>query len=320
MAKIVWDDTGKRLFETGIDHGTLYPMDNNGAYPLGVAWNGLTGVTESPSGAEATPLYADNIKYLNLLSAEQFGGTVEAFTYPDEFALLDGSAAPTPGVLLGQQARGVFGLAYRTILGNDVEGQALGYKLHLIYGATAAPSEKGYKTVNDSPEAITFSWAINTVPVPTDGYKPTASVIIDSTLVDPTKLATLEDILFGTVGADPRLPLPDEVISVLELAVPDPVALSSISPLDNASGVAINTNIVLTFNNKITRESVVVAKEDGTIVAVARSWDADHKVLTLNPTNDLDASTTTYIVTIGGVVDIYNQVLADAVKNFETIA
>jgi hypothetical protein len=215
---IVWDKAGERLYETGVDHGVLYPMDVNGTYPKGVAWNGLTGITESPSGAEATALYADNMKYLNMQSAEEFGATVEAYTYPDEFGVCDGTASPSEGLFLGQQARKAFGLAYRTVLGNDVEGQAFGYKLHLIYGALAAPSEKAFATINDSPEAITFSWAVTTTPVEVAGYKPTASLIIDSTKVESTKLAALEAILYGvsgTPGTEGRLPLPTEIISLL---------------------------------------------------------------------------------------------------------
>lgn len=221
--KIVWDETGKRLYETGVDRGVLYVQDTTGKYPQGVAWNGLTAVTESPSGAEPTPLYADNIKYLNLMSAEEFGATIEAYTYPDEFEECDGSAALTMGVAIGQQPRSGFGLSYRTIIGNDLEGDTHGYKIHLIYGAKAAPSDKGYQTINDTPEAITFSWEITTTPVPVTGFKPTASLTIDSTKVEPDKLAALEKILYGEAGTtDPeveavegRLPLPDEVLNLL---------------------------------------------------------------------------------------------------------
>lgn len=214
MTKLTWDATGARLYETGVKNGVLYPQDSNGNYPLGVAWNGLTAVTESPSGAEASPLYADDIKYLNLISNEEFGATIEAYTYPDEFAECDGSAALATGVYVGQQRRKAFGLAYRTTLGNDVDANDYGYKLHLIYGALAAPSEKAYATVNDSPEALTFSWEVSTTPVAVTGFKPTASVTIDSTKVDAAKLAVLEDILYGTAGADPYLPLPDAVAAI----------------------------------------------------------------------------------------------------------
>lgn len=260
MAKIVWDTTGDRLYETGVDHGVLYPVAAGGTYPTGVAWNGLTAVTESPSGAEATALYADNIKYLNLFSAEEFGATIEAYTYPDEFAQCDGSAEIAGGVTIGQQDRKTFGLSYRTIVGNDVEGQNYGYKIHVIYGAMASPSEKAYATVNDSPEAITFSWEVTTTPVNVTGFKPTASLTIDSAKANPEKLTALETILYGSdpvvtasqpddwetnwknyykkvgnefvklddvsapswtastyysEGASARLPLPDEIVSII---------------------------------------------------------------------------------------------------------
>lgn len=217
MPKIVWDNTGERLYETGVKYGVLY-VQEGGAYPKGVAWNGLTAVTESPSGAEATPLYADDIKYLNLFSAEEFGATIEAYTYPDEFAACDGSAALAAGVYIGQQDRKTFGMCYRTTLGNDTEGANHGYKLHLIYGAMASPSEKAYATINDSPEAITFSWEVTTTPVNVTGYKPTASLTIDSTKVDAAKLAELEAILYGSESEEARLPMPDEIATMMATA------------------------------------------------------------------------------------------------------
>lgn len=210
MSKLVWDQTGEHLYETGVDHGVLYPYKNN-AYSDGVAWNGLTSVQETPSGAESNPLYADNIKYLDLRSAEEFGATIEAYTYPDEFAILDGSAQLATGVMIGQQTRGMFGFCYRSRIGNDTDGDNHGYKLHLIYGATASPSERQYETVNDNPDAIQFSWEISTVPVQVEGFRPTAVVTIDSTKADKTKLEALMDILYGTENAAPRLPLPDEI-------------------------------------------------------------------------------------------------------------
>lgn len=213
---IEWDKTGERYYETGVSRGVLYPQGAGGTYPEGVAWNGLTTVTESPSGAEATPLYADDIKYLNLMSTEEFGASIEAYTYPDEFAECDGSAEIATGVIIGQQKRKTFGLCYRTVLGNDLENNDYGYKLHIIYGALAAPSEKGYATINDSPEAITFSWEISTTPVNVTGAKPTASLVIDSTKADATKLAALEEILYGSGSTKPRLPLPDEIAELMK--------------------------------------------------------------------------------------------------------
>lgn len=216
MPALVWDQTGEKLYETGTKKGVLYPMNESGVYPKGVAWNGLTAVTESPSGAEATDLYADDIKYLSLMSAEEFGGTIEAYMYPDEFGECDGSAEPTPGVSIGQQNRKAFGMSYVTTVGNDVKGNDYGYKIHLIYGMKVSPSERGYQTINDSPEAITFSWEFTTVPVNVTGFKPTACITIDSTKVNPEKLKTLEDKLYGANESEAQLPLPDEVISMLQ--------------------------------------------------------------------------------------------------------
>lgn len=213
--KLVWDKTGERYYETGTDRGVLYVTDGEGKYGTGVAWNGLTAVTESPSGAEASPLYADNIKYLNLISKEDFGATIEAYTYPDEFAACDGSAEIATGVTIGQQKRSTFGFAYRTRLGNDIDGDDYGYKIHLVYGALATPSEKSYATVNDSPEAITFSWEISTTPVEVTGFKPTAHLEINSTKVPAEKLAELEDLLYGTADKEASLPLPDEIIALV---------------------------------------------------------------------------------------------------------
>lgn len=215
MSRITWDNTGERFYETGVKQGVLYVQDG-GAYPKGVAWNGLTAVTESPSGAEATALYADDIKYLNLYSAEEFGATIEAYTYPDEFKECDGSSEIATGVVIGQQTRKAFGLCYRTTLGNDTAGADYGYKLHIIYNAMASPSEKGYATINDSPEAITFSWEVTTTPVNVEGFKPTASITIDSTKADPTKLKALEDILYGKAEVEARLPLPNEIATLMK--------------------------------------------------------------------------------------------------------
>lgn len=218
MPKLVWDQTGERFYETGVKQGVLYPQEAEGTYPKGVAWNGLTAVTESPSGAESTALYADDIKYLNLMSAEEFGATIEAYTYPEEFAACDGSASLVTGVNIGQQKRKAFGLCYKTTIGNDTDGSDHGYKLHIIYGAMASPSEKAYASINDSPEAITFSWEVTTTPVAVDGFKPTASITIDSTKADPTALAKLEGELYGTNEKEAHLPLPNEIKTMMAQA------------------------------------------------------------------------------------------------------
>ena len=213
--KLQWHETGMRLYETGVSHGVLYPVDANGLYSKGYAWNGISSVAESPSGAEATPIWADDVKYLSLMSIEEYGATISAYTYPDEFMACDGSMAIASGVYIGQQTRKSFGFCYRTVLGNDVEANAHGYKLHLIYGCTASPSDRTYDTVNDTPEAIEFSWELTTIPVEVDGHRPTASVTIDSTKVDSAKLRVLEDILYGSEQVDSRLPLPGEIITLM---------------------------------------------------------------------------------------------------------
>lgn len=218
MAQLItWDAASERFFEVGVDHGVLYPQESNGTYITGFAWNGLVSVSENPEGGEPTPLYADNIKYLNLYSAEDLNLTLEAFTYPDEFAVLDGSVEPVSGVFMSGQNRGVFGLSYRTMVGNDVDGNQHGYKLHLLYGCQATPSERAYSTINDSPEAITFSWDLSTIPASATGYLPTALIVIDSLKADATKLAALEVILYGDDGGptQPRLPLPDEIVTLM---------------------------------------------------------------------------------------------------------
>lgn len=212
--KLLWDQVNERIYETGTKKGVLYPF-SKGAYAKGVAWNGLISVTQSPSGAEATPLYANDSKYLNLLSNEEFGATIEAYTYPDEFMACDGSASLGEGVTIGQQARQTFALSYVTTVGNDSEGNAHGYKIHIIYGCLAAPSEKAYSTINDSPEAITFSWEVSTTPVEVEGYKPTAILTIDSTKVDATKLAAIEAKLYGTDDEEPTLLMPSDVVAIL---------------------------------------------------------------------------------------------------------
>lgn len=215
MAKLVWDQTGERLYETGVSKGVLYLINSSGVYDSGVAWNGLTAVNEAPTGAEANPIYADNIKYLNLMSAEYFAATIEAYTYPPEFAECDGSASIATGITIGQQTRKPFGFAYQTVIGNDTEGVDYGYKIHLVYGAMAAPSDRSYATIGDTPEAIAMSWEITTTPVAVTGYLPTASLTIDSTKVDSTKLEAIEAILYGGDNAEARLPLPDEIITLM---------------------------------------------------------------------------------------------------------
>ena len=214
MAPLTWDQVGERLYEVGVDHGVLYLPDAAGVYNTGFAWNGLTTVTESPSGAEASPQYADNIKYLNLISAEEFGCTIEAFTYPEEFGECDGTALPSPGLAVGQQGRKMFGLSYRTRKGNDIDGTEFGYKLHLVYGCQAAPSEKAYSTINDSPEALAFSWEVTTTPVPVTDYKPTSLIVVDSTVVDAADLLALENLLYGQAATEPALPTPDAVLTL----------------------------------------------------------------------------------------------------------
>lgn len=214
MAVLSWDGTSVKRYETGVDHGVLYLPDGGGAYSSGYAWNGLTAVTETPAGAEENAQYADNIKYVSLLSAETFKATVEALTYPQEFEACDGFSTPESGVVIGQQGRSSFGLSYRTRVGNDVSGDTLGYKLHLVYGCSAAPSERAFATVSDSPEPIAFSWEISTVPVPVTGYRPTSLLTIDSTKVNSAALATLESFLYGTSGTNPSLPIPDAVLAI----------------------------------------------------------------------------------------------------------
>lgn len=282
MTALTWDQVGERLYETGVDHGVLYLPNASGIYDEGVAWNGLTAVTESPSGAEASPQYADNIKYLNLVSAEEFGATIEAFTYPEEFGQCDGTAIPSPGVLLGQQGRKTFGLSYRTRLGNDVDGVDFAYKLHLIYGALAAPSEKAYATINDSPEAITFSWEIATTPVQVAGYKPTSLIVIDSSEVDETDLANLEEILYGDVGVDPRLPLPAEVISLFAGSITVVRLVGANAPTYNSSTHVVTlpavTGVEWTINGASASAGAQPAMSTGQSSNVQAQATAGYKV------------------------------------------
>lgn len=281
---ISWDKIGERLYETGVDRGVLYPQ-SAGVYPKGVAWNGLTNVNESPTGAEPNPLYADNIKYLNLLSVEEFEATIEAFTYPDEFSECDGSATLVPGVQIGQQPRKTFGMAYRTVLGNDLELNNYGYKLHLVYGAMAAPSDKSYETINDSPDAITFSWEITTTPVNVTGHKPTASLVIDSTTVEPAKLAALEAILYGSSsGVDGRLPLPDEVLSIIG---ENAVMVAAITPTFDAETGVIYVPFVEGVQYKVSGVNADPGEQDPISAGTTATVTATNKVgfvLALGPT------------------------------------
>jgi hypothetical protein len=268
--ELVWDKVGERLYETGVDHGVLYIPDSGGSYVDGVAWNGLTSVSEAPSGAEPNAQYADNIKYLNLFSAEEFGATLEAFTYPDEFAQFDGLGTPTPGVVVGQQVRKPFGLSYRTKIGNDIDGDDHGYKIHLIYGCYASPSEKAYNTINDSPEAINFSWAITTTPVAVPGMKPTSQIVIDSTKVDADTLAALEQLLYGDTGVDPSLPLPGTVIAMFAGGV------SVVTPTEPAYNPATDTITIPTVVG-------VVYNIDGAPVAAGDIVITEDTIVTATP-------------------------------------
>lgn len=268
MAELVWDEIGERLYETGVDHGVLYLPDSQGAYVNGVPWNGLVTVTETPSGAEANPQYADNIKYLNLYSAEEFGATLEAYTYPDEFAQFDGYAVPTPGLMIGQQSRKGFGLSYRTQVGNDLEGSDHGYKLHLVYGAMASPSEKAYSTINDSPEPITFSWELTTTPVPVPGMKPTSIITLDSTELPEANMAALELILYGDVGVDPRLPSPAEVIALFAGAITEvtPTQPTYVDATDTLTIPAV-AGVTYYINDEAVAAGDIVLTEDTLVVA-----------------------------------------------------
>lgn len=300
MAKLIWDNTGDRLYETGVKKGVLYPMDATdpaNPYPKGVVWNGLSSVSESPSGADANPIYADDIKYLELRGNEEFGATIEAYTYPDEFAVCDGSAEVASGVMIGQQTRKRFGFSYRTILGNDTETDSYGYKLHLIYNAMASPSERQYQTVNDSPEAITFSWELTTTPVPVDGYKSTSSLVIDSTKADAAKLEELEDILYGTAEADPRLPLPSEVIDLMGGAVSYDIHLNR----DNIT-VKVGKTVALKATTVPAGETVTWASSATTKATVANGIvsgvDAGESVITASFTKDGKTYSDTCNVTV----------------------
>ncbi|MET0786859.1 MAG: hypothetical protein ABWY25_09150 [Paenisporosarcina sp.] len=270
MPALVWDQVGQRFYETGVDHGVLYIPDAQGVYATGVAWNGLTSVSETPTGAEANAQYADNIKYLNLISAEEFGATIEAFTYPDEFAQFDGLAIPSLGVSIGQQPRKSFGLSYRTRVGNDLELDEYGYKLHLVYGCIASPSEKAYNTINDSPEAITFSWEISTTPAPVTGYKPTSLIVVDSTTVDSAALADLEEMLYGAAATTAKLPTPDEVLALF-----GPIAPPA------ATGATAGTPGTWTPGGSTAPADVAALQSSGITASPATAWTTGQYVQTL---------------------------------------
>lgn len=262
--QLVWDEIGQRTYETGVDHAVLYIPNSEGDYDNGVAWNGLTSVSETPTGAESNPQYADNIMYLNLFSAELFGATIEALTYPDEFSQFDGVATPTPGVHIGQQNRGAFGLCYRTLKGNDLQGTDFGYKLHLVYGAQASPSEKAYSTINDSPEAVPFSWDLTTTPVAVTGLKPTAILVVDSSKVDADTLVALEQMLYGDDGVDPVLPLPDTVVAMFAGGV------TVVTPIEPAYNDATDT-ITIPAVTGVTYRIGGIAVEAGPVVITANT-------------------------------------------------
>jgi hypothetical protein len=267
MTKVAWDQVGDRTYETGVDRGVLFIPSAGGVYDTGFAWNGLTTVTEKPSGADANPQYADNIKYLNLVAAEEFGATIEAFTYPAEFAQCDGTAEPTPGVTVGQQTRKSFGLAYRTLMGNDVDGTDYGYKLHLVYGALASPTEKAHGTVNDKPEAMAFSWDVTTTPVDVPGFKPTAVMTVDSTLVDGAGLTALENALYGSVGEEPLLPTPAEVVAFFSGAVVEAVPTQP-TFVQGTNTIAIPTIVGVVYTiNGVSVSGAVVITEDTIVTA-----------------------------------------------------
>lgn len=274
MPVLHWDGTGEKLYETGVDHGVLYLPNASGVYDDGVAWNGLVTVTESPTGAEANKTYADNIIYGNLISAEEFGATVEAYTYPEEFSEFDGTALPFPGISVGQQFRKTFGMSYRSLVGNDVDGTEFGYKLHLLYGLTASPSEKAYGTVNDSPEMITFSWELTSIPTNVTGMRPTSVITVDSSQVDAAALANLEDLLYGTAGSDPSLPTPDEVVALFAGTVTE---VTATAPTFVAAGGTITIPTVTGVQyrrqdtNAVVTGSVVIGTVGGSLVITANA-------------------------------------------------
>lgn len=302
MAKIVWDRAGERFYETGTDHGVLYPVATGGKYGAGVPWNGLTAVTESPSGAEPTSLYADNIKYLTMMSAEEFGATLEAYTYPPEFEQCDGTIAIAKGVTIGQQERRGFGLSYRTRVGNDLEGDDYGYKLHLVYGCKASPSEKSYATKNDSPEAITFSWSLTTTPVSMDGMEPTATITIDSRYANATDLASLENILYGDESNEPRLPMPDEVATIMT-TTKEPVDVTdvTVAALEGSESVLGKQASELGSNVTVAGDGITgtLTKVSGFTMYSSESGEQEGNYLAFKVTKLPKDTTATAVVTGG---------------------
>ena len=316
MSKILWDQIGEKLAESGVDRGVLFPL-NGATYVAGVGWNGLTSVNEAPTGAEPSPFYADNRKYIELMSEEEFAGSIGCYTYPPEFQACLGEVELSAGVVIAQQSHKKFGFAYRTRIVNDTTGFDYGYKLHLVYNAQAGVSTRDHATANESPEVEELSFDFTTTKIDVTGGKPTAKLTIDSSKVDPAKLAALELILYGNVGVDPRLPSPDEVATIFTAAAPAALALTTSVPADAATAIVVSANIVLTFNNKILEESIVLTTQAGVIVPFARSWDVNRKILTIDPTANLTAATS-YNIVVAGVADIYNQTLAPVVRKFTT--
>lgn len=315
MSKIIWGELENKVYETGIDQVALYPMVSGG-YPLGVPWDGVKSVKQSPGGAEAKPFYADNQKYFNLMSAETFGATIEAFNYPDEFAVLNGFATVASGATIGQQVRKQFGLAYRTLIGNS-EGSEDAYKIHIIYGAQAAPTEMAYNTTGESPDPVPMSWTLSTTPVKIPNYKPTATFELDSRTTPPAKMAIIEGILYGTESSDARLPLPAEIISIIGEASINAMAVSTIVPADAATAIAVGASIIITFNNTVVKEAISVISNTGNVIAGTKSFDASGRIMTFKPSSNLAAATKHYVV-IAGVSDNYGQSLATVTKSFTT--
>lgn len=318
MSKIVWDQLGERFGETGVDQGVLFPFKNN-AYEKGVPWNGLTSVNEAPTGGEPNPFYADNQKYIEIMSEEEFAGTIGCYMYPDEFKAAIGEIELAPGVTVGQQTHEMFGFSYRTKIVNDMNGADYGFKIHLVYNALAGVTARDHTTINDSPELEELSFDFTTTKVAVSGGKPTAHLVIDSTKFTAENKAKLDNflnILYGTESVNPRLPLPDEIAGLFEGTAPAELQVV-ITPNDDATEVDTDANIIFTFNTKIVKESIVVTSAEGEIVSGSKTWNSEGKILTFNPTDNLSTNTV-YIITISGVVDIYNRTLAPQIINFMT--